>query len=518
MRKPLHKILTGMTVLLLFPVVITVIYEYVRINDNEKLISTVYKNQLETIVSSVNTYAQDVAEDWNNQLQLWLRYSSDAAPPDKLIRENPSITSISFLQENQTVRPVFSSGNPANSRRIADSLARTNEREFNQLKTYYKNGYQKIISKSLSPEKKVICFVAEDGHQNLTIFFVGIDLPVFLQNQMGQRIRSIARDFFIIALTHEPTHQLLITSEKEPPPHLDFDQAGSMWLFPNIQIGISLKNQTIHDLASDRLNEGLLLMGVVLVVLLLGLWFLFYSVKREIQLAQIKSEFIANVSHEIRTPLALISMYVETLEMGRVRTTEKIKEYYDIIGKETRRLTGIVNKILDFSKLESGKRKLSFGTCDLNSITQEVLDTYEFHLRQKGFELNFSPASEMPDIRCDREAIGDALVNLIDNAVKYSHPTKIIEIKTGTVKRQSFVEVKDHGPGIPPKKQKLVFDKFYRITSGDLAHEVKGTGLGLALVNEIVKAHKGKVTLDSKPGKGCAFRLYFPVNPLKKES
>jgi two-component system phosphate regulon sensor histidine kinase PhoR len=177
----------------------------------------------------------------------------------------------------------------------------------------------------------------------------------------------------------------------------------------------------------------------------------------------------------------------------------------------------MVNKILNFSRLESGRQKFEFSTCDLNTIARNVLETYHFHLKNKGFDVIYRPAPDLPPIRCDREAIADALINIIDNAVKYSRNEKKIEIKTGTRKNYSFVEVKDYGPGIPKKKQKIVFDKFYRVTSGNLANEVKGTGLGLAIVNEIVKAHKGKVTLNSKTGEGCTFRLYFPIMPNKPD-
>ncbi len=500
-----------MIVLLLFPVVIASIYEYTRINDNEELISTVYKKQLETIVSSVNSYAQDIADNWASRIELWLQYPSNTERLEKLTNENNSINGIFSLNENEEYRTLFVGNNKQETISAINNSLREHKEELEQLKTYYQQGYRKIISIPMSGENILLTFAAKDQKQNLNLIFIDLNPSLFLKNQIGSRIQAIAHENFRIDLVYRGTGELLLSSERDASVVQSFDQEGDMWFLPNVKIGINLKSQTISDLASSRIKEGIILMAIVLFVLLLGIWFLFVSVKREIQLAQIKSEFISNVSHEIRTPLALISMYIETLEMGRVKTEEKIKEYYAVIRGETMRLTDMVNKILNFSRLESGKQRFDFSGCDLNTITHNVLETYEFHLRNKGFEIEFQPASSIPEIQCDKDRIADALINLIDNAVKYSHEQKRIEIKTGTVRNYAFMEVKDFGPGIPRKKQKQVFDKFYRVTSGDLANQIKGTGLGLSIVSEIVKAHKGKVSLSSPPGQGCIFRLYFPV-------
>lgn len=164
-------------------------------------------------------------------------------------------------------------------------------------------------------------------------------------------------------------------------------------------------------------------------------------------------------------------MYIETLELGRVKTAEKVREYYKIIGTETQRLTNMVDKTLSFSKIERGKRVYKPVICHLNTITEKILETYRFHLNNKDFNLKFSPTHPLPYILGDKEAIADAIINLIDNSIKYSGNNKTIELSTG----------------------------------------LEGTGLGLSIVQEIVKAHKGKITLHSKIGAGATFRLYFPI-------
>jgi two-component system phosphate regulon sensor histidine kinase PhoR len=510
MKKKLYKILIGLTVLLLFPVVIAVFFEYIRINDNEKLISTVYKNQLETIVSSVNAYTQDVVNNWGSRLEMWYRYPEDSAGLKRLKNENQSITSI-LVSHESVVEEVFSKSNQVWLKDSALQMLTLRGKEIHQLKAYYQNGYRKFLSHALPDNNMLLFFVGEGRNHRGEVYFININFSLFLQNHIRARLQSIGREEFRIVIFDEKNNNPIISTEKEYISGRLFDQVGEMWLFPRVRIGINLKKQTISDLASNRIREGLILTGVVLIVLMGGVWFLFASVKREIQLAQIKSEFISNVSHEIRTPLALISMYIETLEMGRIKTLEKINEYYGIISKETRRLTGIVNKILNFSRLESGKQQFKFEVCNLNSITETVMETYQFHMVKKGFELEFHRSENMPCSKCDKESITDAIINLLDNAQKYGAHNKKIELKTGVKKKYVFVEVKDYGPGIPKRNQKFVFDKFYRVTTGDLANDVKGSGLGLAIVSEIVKAHHGKVTLNSKPGEGCAFRLYLPI-------
>jgi two-component system phosphate regulon sensor histidine kinase PhoR len=239
----------------------------------------------------------------------------------------------------------------------------------------------------------------------------------------------------------------------------------------------------------------------------------FRNVKREVQLAQNKADFVSNVSHEIRTPLALISMFAETLEMGRVPSEEKKKEYYGIISKESHRLTGIVNKILNFSQTEANQKKLNPVRLNANEEIQEILKTYDFHLRNHGFEYSFATDRDLT-VLADSEAFSEVIINLIDNAVKYSAAKKRITISMGTENNFGTVAVKDEGIGISPADQKHIFDKFYRVSSGNLAKS-RGTGLGLSLVKQLMEAMGGKVSVKSELGSGSTFTLYFPLDQSK---
>jgi len=204
-------------------------------------------------------------------------------------------------------------------------------------------------------------------------------------------------------------------------------------------------------------------------------------------------------------------MYSETLEMGRVKDEAKKVEYYKIINTETNRLSGIVNKILNFSKIESGKRDYKFLKTDLNNVIEGIIQNYQHQFRNNGVSCSFIPAKELPEILMDADAIADAIINLLDNAIKYSGDKKQIDIHTGINETDVYVEVKDYGVGIEEKYQKMVFDKFFRVTQGNLAHQAKGSGIGLSIVKHIMMAHEGEVTLVSAAGEGSRFRLNFPM-------
>jgi two-component system phosphate regulon sensor histidine kinase PhoR len=196
--------------------------------------------------------------------------------------------------------------------------------------------------------------------------------------------------------------------------------------------------------------------------------------------------------------------------MGRVQNEQRKQEYYATIVRETERLTRLVNNILDFSKMEAGKKKYQFIDINLNSVVSSVLNTYSYHLQSEGFTPLVTLEPQLPSIRADAESVTEAIVNVLDNAVKYSGAEKYLRVCTGVSDGFAFVEVEDHGIGIAPEHQQRVFETFYRVSSG-LAHNTRGSGLGLAIVKHIMLAHNGKSTVHSAAGKGSTFRLLFPL-------
>jgi two-component system, OmpR family, phosphate regulon sensor histidine kinase PhoR len=195
--------------------------------------------------------------------------------------------------------------------------------------------------------------------------------------------------------------------------------------------------------------------------------------------------------------------------MNRI-SEEKKREYHSVIAMEAARLSGIVNRILNFSKIQANKKTYDLKPLLLNDIVDDVLKTYFFHLKDKGFACELVKDENPGIVIGDKDSISEAFINLIDNAMKYSRERKNIFIKTGSEGNYSFIEVKDEGMGIAKKHQDEIFDQFYRAPTGDV-HNTKGSGLGLTLVKKTMDAHHGKIKVESTPGKGSSFRLYFPT-------
>jgi signal transduction histidine kinase len=257
------------------------------------------------------------------------------------------------------------------------------------------------------------------------------------------------------------------------------------------------------------------LIGFIDMMLLAGLYLAYTNVRREVHLARLKSDFVANVSHELKTPLALIRLFAETLELGRVQGAEKAKQYYRIINKESQRLTQLINNILDFSRIEAGRKQYRLVRTDVARVVSEVLDAYRFPIEQQGFTLEVEMAEDLPEAEIDPEAIEQALLNLVNNSIKYSRDEKYIKLSVRHEAGKILVSVADKGIGVAKADQKKIFEKFYR-AENTLVHETKGSGLGLALVQHIMEAHGGTVELESSPGKGSTFTLVIPAERGKR--
>ena len=259
------------------------------------------------------------------------------------------------------------------------------------------------------------------------------------------------------------------------------------------------------------------LSAALAVVLVGGLMLALRIALHEMRLSTMKNDFVSNVSHELRTPLASIRAFGEFMRRGRVSDPDKIREYGRYIETESRRLTQLINNILDFSRIESGRRVYSFERADVEEVLAGTLETFAVRLKSAGFELEYrGPDEPLPLISVDPNALERAVANLLDNAVKYSDGSRRIEIGVCRVDNEVLVSVVDHGIGIPGHEQERIFERFHRVSTG-LVHDVKGTGLGLSLVRHIVEAHGGRITVESAPGHGSTFTIHLPI-PESHES
>lgn len=280
--------------------------------------------------------------------------------------------------------------------------------------------------------------------------------------------------------------------------------------FRGLALGIKFQGTTAQAISRRWVLQSFMILGVLSVLMIGGLVLTYRSVNKQVALARLKSDFVSNVSHELRTPLALIRLYAETLELGRITTREKKNEYYSIIRKESERLTALINNILDFSRIEAGRKEYDFRETDIAELVRGTLDSYRYQIEQQGFSLEEHIDPGIPAVKVDREAIARALVNLVNNALKYSANEKFLGVRLYRDSSMLKLEVSDRGIGIERHEQSRIFEKFYR-TCDPLVHNTKGSGLGLSLVRHITQAHGGEVAVESAPGRGSKFILSLPL-------
>jgi len=249
---------------------------------------------------------------------------------------------------------------------------------------------------------------------------------------------------------------------------------------------------------------------LVLSVTLFGAYLLWRDVRRELGLAEMRSQFVSSVSHELKTPLTAIRMFAETLHMGRFQNPQRQSEYLDTIVSESERLTRLLNNVLDFSKIEQGNKAYRPKPASLAEIVQSAARTLHYPLAQQGFDLRIEVEDGMPPVQVDRDALEQAILNLLSNAMKYSGENREIGLCLRRQDGQALIQVTDRGVGIDPKEQTRIFEKFYRVPAPE-NQLVPGTGLGLALVTHIVKAHGGRLEVHSTPQKGSTFSIYLPL-------
>jgi Signal transduction histidine kinase len=513
MNSSLRKIGLLILAVIILPVLVFSVFEIGNLRQNEKVIQDIYKNQLDAILFSINQYSDDIVGNLSGRIENSLNnYKPDTVSElNRLINEMPAV--VSLLQFDNNLKYLSSVPYPyRDSLFLSEIITRlsSNGKILQQLRTYMQGGYRKIetIGKADRNMQLIVFYTLIKDHDVINVLV--IDPEKFISQVLDPKIQEIAKDKFYIVASRTGENLPFYTSNKQYNPG-KIDNKEPFWLLQGYLMGIELKDITIADLARERTKRNLILVILMDIVLLSGTLVIFRNVKRQVELSQMKTDFVSSVSHEIRTPLALISMYIETLEMGRVKSAEKIKEYYSVILNETARLSGIVNRILNFSQIESNKRKYTFTETAINEVAENAALTFHYSLENKGFSYSFEPDNSLPVIMADREAVADAFVNLIDNAMKYSTEKKEITVRTGKDDNYVYIEVEDHGIGISEKDQKYIFDKFYRVTETNLANRVKGSGLGLAIVKHIMDIHKGNISVKSIPGSGSVFRLSFPL-------
>jgi signal transduction histidine kinase len=254
----------------------------------------------------------------------------------------------------------------------------------------------------------------------------------------------------------------------------------------------------------------MIFIGLLTLVLLGATYVGARYILRQVELVNAKTSFVSNVTHELKTPISVIKIAVETLEMGRYRTDAERDKFLRTIIRETDRLTQLVDNILDYSRLEAGQHMLNRAPLDLREVVTASMETFRLRLEDAGFHYEVTLPEDLPEVLGDSRALQHCLLNLLDNAVKYSRERKDIRVAVAAGDGHVTLAVSDRGIGIPEEEQDRIFEKFARVETG-LVHDVKGAGLGLSLVQMLVHAHHGRVEVTSTPGEGSTFTILLPV-------
>ncbi len=281
---------------------------------------------------------------------------------------------------------------------------------------------------------------------------------------------------------------------------------------PFLRLEIRERHPELAEAAANRrmyLYFGFL--GTVALVIMVSVYVAIRATIAQLELSQMKSDFVSRVSHELKTPLSLIRLFGETLLMGRVKDSQRQEEYSRVIVKESERLSHLIERVLDFSRMEAGKKEYHFAMEDVSEIVRQAVTLCEPEARDKDVRFNIEVAAEPLEANVDGEALTQAVVNLVENAVKYSPSNTVVTVRTQRRGAAAVIEVSDQGIGIDPSEQRKIFEKFYR-PQNESTQKTRGSGLGLALVKHAVGAHKGRIALQSSRQQGTTFTLTIPLN------
>jgi signal transduction histidine kinase len=264
-------------------------------------------------------------------------------------------------------------------------------------------------------------------------------------------------------------------------------------------------------LAAAAMRRRFLVAGFILLALVLagGSYFMTRYMARESAVARMQAEFVATVSHEFRTPLTSIRQMSEMLARDRIAAENERHEAYNLLIQSSERLQRLVESLLDFGRMEAATFRYRFDELDVRALVDEIVSAFRLQAAQE-HEVLLDQAAEVPAIRGDREALGIALWNLLDNAVKYSPGRETVWVETKPESGGVAIAVRDEGPGIERDEQERIFDKFARGSDARNSN-IKGTGIGLSMARHIACAHGGEIRLASQPGSGSTFTLFLPV-------
>lgn len=359
-----------------------------------------------------------------------------------------------------------------------------------------------------SAELTAVCFSC-DKNSTIQTSMV-IDFPIYLKSISGEVIKKLSTGSLINVKIEDESGKLVFSKVlNQKTDYFSFPFPENL---PNWNLLLS-DNKPGFMTTLLKAGSGIYLFVFILIALLMVLGFIFtiYTLNVELRLNKLKSEFISNVSHELKSPLTSIQMMTELLHHNRVGTEERKSAYYSAMLEESEHLSHLIDNILDFSRIDDDRKKYDFAELDLDELLVKFIESTRERLSDPGFIIRYKHPDKVPVIKADKNAIIQVFYNLVDNAIKFSGKSKQIDISLFTRDNELLFCVQDSGIGISGKDQEKIFDRFYR---GDEPHRlgIKGSGIGLTIVKQIVEAHGGTIAIESEVGKGTRVTVRIPLS------
>ncbi len=529
--RSLRRLASVLLALAVVPALAFVAVQVVIQSESEAQLAQIRDEQLDGLLFSVNQNAWDTATSWADRL---VRQTSGPSGPEiggeglgAFLGATPAVrlvlaadTSLSALAAYDRGALVGSASPDRPSPGVGpeavpiDVGTLFSPELVRQLIDQRGMGYRKIEPVPLDDGGLALVFVA-DGATPASpprLFGMVVDPVPFVQDVVMPKLREVGRGGVELGVFRDGQDPPLAATA--PLTRTDVERQRPLWLLPAHTVGARVGEGSAEAVLRRRLLQSLLLLGGVTLVLGAGAWFAWRGVRREVEVARLREDFVSNVSHELRTPLALIRMYGESLAQGRVPDDRKPR-YYETIVAEAERLSRLVGNVLHFNRFERGTARLADVPLDLSALVAEITERYRPIVEREGCQLTLELPDAPVEVRGDLDALAEALVNLLDNAVKYGGEGGAVDVSLRRDGDRALVEVADRGPGVPPEMAERVFEPFVRVqpeSADGLVHTARGTGLGLALVRRIATAHGGTATVAPRPGGGSVFRLALPAH------
>lgn len=352
--------------------------------------------------------------------------------------------------------------------------------------------------------------VQDDGREFLGIIWNEVEVRDSLLDFLEQQ--DLYKNKIIWKITDEE-NQVILHSEHHATENTRLLVTQSfIENFPDWTLALYHQNpNSIEALLASRRSIYFYIFILIAGILAFGLYLSIRSVSHELEFVKMKSDFVSGISHELKSPLTSIRQLAEMLQRGRVPSEERRQKYYDVIVEQSERLSLLINNVLDFAKMEAGKRQFKFELTDMSHFLTEIIAVMQQQVSHDEIEVKLELAGPLPEILIDRSAISQAVNNLLENAIKYSDRVKKVIIQSYLADKFLLISVTDFGIGIKREDMEKIFERFCR---GDdvFVRSKRGSGLGLTLVKQIVRAHRGAVEVQSEYGKGSTFTMKLPIS------